>query len=88
MRAAEPPFDVRDELGGITTPTLIISGAHDFICGPDWGKMLHQGIPHSKYVLLHDSGHMGHLEEAAAFTSTIADFTLDADRPADSRTSG
>ncbi|MFI9560292.1 alpha/beta fold hydrolase [Nonomuraea endophytica] len=77
MRAAEPPFDVRDKLGSITTPTLIISGAHDFICAPHWGRMLHDGITGSEFVLLQDSGHMGHLEQPAAFTSAIAQFTRD-----------
>ncbi|MFC5827696.1 alpha/beta fold hydrolase [Nonomuraea insulae] len=75
MRAAEPPFDVRDMLGGITTPSLIISGAHDFICGPHWGQMLHQGIPHSQYILLHDSGHLGHIEQPDAFATAITTFT-------------
>ncbi|MEU0565042.1 alpha/beta hydrolase [Nonomuraea sp. NPDC005983] len=84
MRAAEPPFDVRDKLGDIATPTLIINGAHDFICGPHWGQMLHQSIPNSQFVLLHDSGHMGHIEQPAAFTAAIAEFTREASRAASS----
>lgn len=69
MRADEPPFDVRDQLADLTTPTLIISGEHDFICGPTWGRRLHAAIPNSRLVLLHDSGHLGHLEEPATFTT-------------------
>ncbi|MGI5489485.1 alpha/beta fold hydrolase [Microtetraspora malaysiensis] len=80
MRAAEPAFDVRDKLGDITTPTLIISGAHDFICGPHWGKMLHEGISHSQFVLLRDSGHMGHIEQHAAFASAIIGFSREANQ--------
>ncbi|GGL12224.1 hydrolase [Sphaerisporangium melleum] len=82
MRADEPPFDVRDRLGDIATPTLVISGAHDFICGPRWGRMLHQGTSHSRFVLLHDSGHMGHIEEPTAFASAIITFTSEAGRTA------
>ncbi|MEZ0072034.1 alpha/beta fold hydrolase [Planotetraspora sp. GP83] len=82
MRAAEPPFDVRDMLGGITTPTLIISGAHDFICGPHWGQMLREGIPHSQFVLLRDSGHMGHIEQPDTFASAITRFTREAGQAA------
>ncbi|GAA2880648.1 alpha/beta fold hydrolase [Nonomuraea rubra] len=77
MRAAGPPFDVRDELTTVTTPTLIVSGAHDFICAPHWGEMLHEAIPHSRYTLFKDSGHLAHIEEPAAFTSAIATFTQD-----------
>ncbi|GAA3467414.1 alpha/beta fold hydrolase [Nonomuraea roseola] len=75
VRAGEPPFDVREELGDITTATLIISGAHDFICGPRWGRMLHEGIPDAQFLLLEDSGHMGHFEQPVAFTSAIRRFT-------------
>ncbi|MER6948190.1 alpha/beta hydrolase [Nonomuraea sp. NPDC000554] len=75
MRANESPFDHRDRLGEITMPTLIISGAHDFICGPLWGRQLHEGILRSQFVLLDKSGHLGHLEEPDAFTSAITGFT-------------
>ncbi|GAA4237181.1 proline iminopeptidase [Streptosporangium album] len=87
MRAGEAPFDHRDRLRDITAPTLVISGEHDFICGPAWGRMLHQGITHSRFVALEGSGHLGHLEEPEAFTSAIVTFTLDAGQAADSRTS-
>jgi proline iminopeptidase len=82
MRAGQPPFDVRDNLGQITTPTLIISGAHDFICGPDWGRLLHDGITHSQFLLLQDSGHLGHLEQPDTFTAAINAFTLGSGQPA------
>jgi proline iminopeptidase len=82
MRAAEPPFDVRDRLGDLTTPTLVISGAHDFICAPRWGEMLHAGIPGSRFVLLSDSGHMGHLEQPDAFASAITAFTRETSQTA------
>ncbi|MET8050746.1 alpha/beta hydrolase [Streptosporangium sp. NPDC005286] len=76
MRAEEEPFDSRDRLRDITAPTLVISGGHDFICGPVWGRLLHEGIAHSRFVLLEDSGHLGHLEEPEVFTAAIVDFTL------------
>ncbi len=82
MRAAEPPFDVRDMLGGITTPTLISSGAHDFICGPGWGRLLHEGIADSRFVLLEGSGHLGHIEQPGTFASAITRFTREATQTA------
>ncbi|WP_204358355.1 alpha/beta fold hydrolase [Streptosporangium sp. 'caverna'] len=86
MRAEEEPFDNRGRLRDITTPTLIISGYGDFICGPVWGRQLHAGIAHSRFVLLENSGHLGHFEEPETFTSAIVTFTLGAGQPADSRT--
>lgn len=55
---------------------------HDFICGPHWGRMLHEGIPGSRFLLLEDSGHMGHLEQPDLFASAITRFTREgATRP-------
>jgi proline iminopeptidase len=55
-------------------PTLIVAGRHDFICGVRWAGMLHDGIAGSRLVVLEDSGHLGHIEEPAAFHSAVADF--------------
>jgi proline iminopeptidase len=76
MRGEEPePFDVRDRLGSIALPSLVLAGAHDFICGTRWASMLHDGIPGSRLTVLSDSGHMGHLEQPEVFTRAVAEFT-------------
>jgi pimeloyl-ACP methyl ester carboxylesterase len=67
------PFDVREVLGSLTVPALIISGEHDFICGNRWAQELHQAIPTSRLLLL-DCGHMAHLERPEAFTSAVINF--------------
>jgi pimeloyl-ACP methyl ester carboxylesterase len=61
------PFDVRPRLGEITAPTVIIVGAHDFIGGPRWAAMLHDGIKGSRLYELKSSGHFGHLEQPSEF---------------------
>jgi proline iminopeptidase len=67
------PFDVRAELGSLAVPALIVSGEHDFICGPRWGRMLHEAMPKSQLVVL-DCGHMAHVERPAAFARAVAEF--------------
>ncbi|GAA4590103.1 alpha/beta hydrolase [Planotetraspora phitsanulokensis] len=75
QRGEEPaPFDVRDRLGSIALPTLVLTGAHDFICGTRWASMLHEGIPGSRLTVLSESGHMGHLEQPELFTRAVAEF--------------
>jgi proline iminopeptidase len=69
------PWDVRDRLGEIALPVLIIVGEYDFICGEKWARQLNDGIKGSELVVLHDSGHFGHLEEPDAFYAAISDFT-------------
>jgi proline iminopeptidase len=67
-----PEFvDDRDVLGTITTPTLVIVGRHDVICGPRWAQEIHERVPGSRLVVLERSGHFGHLEEPADFARAV-----------------
>ncbi|MEV6282056.1 alpha/beta hydrolase [Kribbella sp. NPDC051770] len=68
-------WDVRDRLGEISVPVLIIAGVADFICGIEFARQLHDGIPGSELVVLEQSGHFGHLEEPAAFQQAVRKFT-------------
>ncbi|TDC36973.1 alpha/beta hydrolase [Micromonospora sp. 15K316] len=65
------PFDVRDRLGEITTPTVVIVGSHDFICGPRWAQLLHEGIKGSHLAVLEQSGHFAHVEQPEEFTRAV-----------------
>jgi proline iminopeptidase len=74
-REGEPDlFDVRDALGSITVPSLIVTGEDDFLCSPHWSRILHDGIPGSRLTILPDGGHMAHLEQPEAFTSAVVEF--------------
>ena len=73
-RGEGPPFDVRPQLSSITTPTLILVGDRDFICGTRWADMLHSGIPGSRLVTLANTGHMGHVEVPVEFAETVVKF--------------
>jgi proline iminopeptidase len=68
------PFDNRNNLASITTPTLVMTGRHDFICGLRWAQDLFEGIPGSTLHLLDHSGHMGHLEEPEIFAEAVTNF--------------
>jgi pimeloyl-ACP methyl ester carboxylesterase len=64
-------FDFRPELSSITARTVVVAGRHDFICGPVWAEMLHQGIAGSRLVILENSGHFGQIEEPDAFLEAV-----------------
>jgi pimeloyl-ACP methyl ester carboxylesterase len=68
------PFDVRDELSSIRSPTLIIAGPHDFICGVHWAGALRQGIRHASYLAVPDAAHMIHLEQPEVFADAVRGF--------------
>jgi proline iminopeptidase len=68
------PWDARPALGTITDPVLIIAGQHDFIGGPHWARQVRESVTSSRLVVLHRSGHFGHIEEPYAFAQAVADF--------------
>jgi proline iminopeptidase len=67
-------IDDRTALPTLGTPTLVIAGRYDVICGVRWADELHSLIPHSRLEILEKSGHLGHLEEPEAFTLAVTDF--------------
>ncbi|BBH69115.1 alpha/beta hydrolase [Actinoplanes sp. OR16] len=67
----------RSLLAGVTVPTLVIAGHYDVICGERWAREIHALVPGSRLTILPGSGHMGHLEEPAAFSAAVIDFVAD-----------
>ncbi|SDL47026.1 proline iminopeptidase [Nonomuraea maritima] len=67
-------WDVRDRLGAIGVPALVIVGTHDFICPPRLAYELHAGMPDARLCELRESGHFGHIEQADAFAAAVLDF--------------
>jgi len=69
-----PVFDVRDKLSTLHVPTLIIVGTRDFVTSEKFAGMIHDRIAGSRMLILHHSGHMGHIEEPVAFADGIHGF--------------
>lgn len=69
-----PHYDVRSQLGAITTPTLVIAGRHDWITPPSQSEEIHRLIPGSEYAVFEQSGHMPFIEEQDAFLDLVRRF--------------
>lgn len=67
-------FDLRAQLPNIKSPTLVITGDEDFICGPLCADELCTGIPGARKVIVGDSGHMIFVEQPQTFHDEVADF--------------
>jgi proline-specific peptidase len=67
-------WDLRPELAGIDAPTLVITGAEDFICGPACAADIAGGIAGSKQVLIEDCGHFSFVEEPERFREEVTQF--------------
>jgi proline iminopeptidase len=70
-----PLFNTLDQLGQIGVPTLVISGAVDWITPPaQGGERLRAGIPNAELVVFEESGHWPFLEEPERFQQVIRDW--------------
>jgi proline-specific peptidase len=75
-------FDLRPELSLIAAPTLVITGEHDFICGPVCADELAEGVRGAELVLLPDCGHFVFVEQPERFAEAIGTFLARAGSPA------
>jgi len=67
--------DFREQLGKITTPTLVIAGTHDIPTPPADGQFLAANIPGARYVEL-SGAHLTNLEAVDGFNQAVRDFLL------------
>lgn len=72
MTKCLPTWSVADRLGKVRTPTLVMSGRHDWM-NPvaHAGDRLAAGIPGAKHVVLEESGHFPFIEEQHAFLGAV-----------------
>ena len=59
--------DVMPLLDRISSPTLIVAGKLDFICGPVWNRPIADGIRGARYVEIPDVGHLPQYEDPQRF---------------------
>lgn len=67
-------YDLKPQLPGITAPTLITVGRHDWITPVSASEKIHALIPNSELVIFENSGHSPQTEEAPLFQKTVRDF--------------
>jgi proline-specific peptidase len=67
-------FDLRPELVRIAAPTLVVTGADDFVTGPASAADLEQGIADVESVLIPDCGHFIFVEAPETFQEAVLSF--------------
>jgi pimeloyl-ACP methyl ester carboxylesterase len=67
-------MDLRDRIGAITNPTLVIAGGADRTTPPEMARELAASIDGSTLVELDGCGHCPPLEQPEAFTETVEAF--------------
>jgi proline iminopeptidase len=71
---AEVPLPASLRPGDHRAPINGAVGKRDFVTSEKFANVIHAGIPGSRLVILEHSGHMGHIEEPAAFAGGIRTF--------------
>lgn len=67
-------FDVRDRLGDVTVPTLLVTPEDDRLVGEQAAQEMLAGIADAREVVLAGSGHMFRFTHPTLYGSTIVDF--------------
>lgn len=66
--------DLRPLLGRITSPTLVVAGELDFICGPAQAQPIANAITGSQLVMLAGCGHMPGIEAPQEYRQAVVNF--------------
>jgi proline iminopeptidase len=68
-------YNVIPHLPAVTVPTLIVSGAHDWITPTkEGGQRIHDALPNSEYVVFEKSGHYPYIEENTRFFQILREW--------------
>lgn len=74
LRALADRPNSRPLLPTITVPTLVLVGEEDTLTPPDSARVIADGIPRARLVVLPRSGHLSNLEAAHPFNQEMVDF--------------
>ena len=66
--------DLRPLLGRIISPTLIVAGELDFICGPAQAQPIAAAVTGSQLVMIAGCGHIPSIEAPQEYRQAVADF--------------
>lgn len=69
-----PLYDVRDKLAGMTFPTLVVSGRHDWVTPVGESQKIADNMPNAEMIIFEESGHMPFIEEQAGFIDAVTRF--------------
>jgi len=72
--AACDRFDIRDQVGQIGVPTLIITGSEDRMTPPKFARWLEEQIPQARLVLVEGAGHMVMLEKPEGIAALVREW--------------
>lgn len=70
----QPGYDIKAKLPGVSCPTLVTVGRHDWITPVECSETIASLIPGAQLVVFEKSGHSPQLEEAELFQAVVRQF--------------
>ena len=67
-------FDYTEQLSQIACPTLVLAGAHDWICPPQHSRLIAERIPRAHLKVFEHSAHSIAADEPEAFLAAVRGF--------------
>jgi pimeloyl-ACP methyl ester carboxylesterase len=64
-------MEMRDRLGAIKCPTLVVRGELDALCSDEMHEEIRDAVPDARYVRVPECGHLATLEQAPAITALL-----------------
>lgn len=74
FRERAASYDLRDSLGHVAAPTLVLAGASDWLCAPAASRVIAAGIPGARLVEIPRAGHFSFAEQPAVFARAVRAF--------------
>lgn len=69
-----PHYDVKDRLGAVTCPVLVVVGRDDWITPVECSQTISSLVPHARLEIFEESGHSPQVEEAERFQALVREF--------------
>ena len=67
-------YDVRERLGEIRVPTLVVVGESDWIIPPSASRVIADGIPGADLAVIPEAGHFPFIERPEAYADAVRRF--------------
>ncbi|HAA85098.1 MAG TPA: alpha/beta hydrolase [Kosmotogaceae bacterium] len=69
-------FNVVERLNEIKVPTLLLAADRDIVTPVEEMELLHEEIPNSEFLIIHDAGHAAFLEKQEEFLTAVTGFVI------------
>jgi proline iminopeptidase len=76
FREHAPCYDLREQLGDIGVPTLVVVGESDWLCPPSAAQVIAAGVPQADLVVIPEAGHFSFGEQPACFADAVHRFLI------------